>query len=75
VFPDTLERLFGVGYGFKGSWGVSEWEFELLTLGTLAIIVVVGLVGYAVAAPVRHDIAISEGDRPQPTELPPEVAT
>src|SRR5204862_476376 len=40
VFPDTLERLFGVGYGFKGSWGVSQGTFEGLTLGTLATIVV-----------------------------------
>ena len=24
VFPDTLEKLFGVGYGFKDSWGVDR---------------------------------------------------
>ena len=41
VFPDTLERLFGVGYRFKDSWGVTQGEFEALTLGTLAIIVVI----------------------------------
>ena len=23
VFPDTLERLFGVGYDFKDTWGVT----------------------------------------------------
>ena len=47
VFPDTLERLFGVGYGFKDSWGVTQGEFEALTLGTLCIIIpVVALIGY-----------------------------
>jgi amino acid transporter len=74
VFPDTLERLFGVGYGFKGSWGVGQGEFEALTLGTLAIIVVVGVIGYMIGTPVRRDIVAGEGDSPAPTELPPGVA-
>jgi amino acid transporter len=55
VFPNTLERLFGVGYPFKDSWGVSQGEFEALTLGTLAIIVVVGLIGYWAGGGVRAD--------------------
>ena len=46
VFPDTLERLFGVGYDFKDSWSVSQATFEVLTLGTLVVIVAFGLVGY-----------------------------
>jgi glutamate:GABA antiporter len=74
VFPDTLERLFGVGYAFKDSWGVSQAKFEALTLGTLAIIVVVGLIGYAVGGPVRRDIVAGEGNSPAPTELPPGIA-
>jgi glutamate:GABA antiporter len=53
VFPDTLERVFGVGYKFKPTWGVTEGVFEALTLGTLAVIVVVGLIGYAFAGNVR----------------------
>jgi len=57
VFPNTLERLFGVGYPFKDSWGVSQGEFEALTLGTLAIIVVVGLIGYWAGGGVRADQA------------------
>src|ERR1700704_1922310 len=55
VFPDTLERLFNVGYPFKDSWGVSQWEFEGLTLGTLVIIVTVGLIGYWAGRDVRAD--------------------
>ena len=58
VFPDTLERLFGVGYGFKGTWGVGQGTFEALTLGTLVVIVVVGLVGYALGAEVRREDAV-----------------
>ena len=53
VFPDTLERLFGVGYGFKGSWGVGQGEFEGLTLGALGVILIIALVGYAAGAGVR----------------------
>ncbi len=58
VFPDTLERLFGVGYGFKDSWGVGQAKFEALTLGTLAVILVVALIGYALGARVRRDVAV-----------------
>ena len=60
VFPDTLERLFQVGYGFKGSWGVSQSEFELLTLGTLAVVVAFGLLGYWAGRDVRAQTATIE---------------
>jgi amino acid transporter len=56
VFPNTLERLFGVSYPFKDTWGVGQGEFELLTLGTLAIIVGIGLAGYIWAKPVREKV-------------------
>ncbi|HLX31579.1 MAG TPA: APC family permease [Gaiellaceae bacterium] len=60
VFPDVLEKVFGVGYGFKGAWGVGRGEFELLTLGTLAVIVVLGLVGYWFGTGVRRQTATVE---------------
>jgi amino acid transporter len=71
VFPDTLERLFGVGYNFKSSWGVGQGEFELLTLVTLAIIVAVGVVGYIAGRPVREQTAVLE----LPTDIGPAVAS
>jgi amino acid transporter len=55
VFPDVLEKLFGVGYDFKDSWGVSRLTFEVLTLGTLAVIVVIGVIGYMAGERVRND--------------------
>jgi glutamate:GABA antiporter len=60
VFPDSLEKLFGVGYGFKGAWNVSRYTFEYLTLGTLLVIVFVGIVGYLAAASVRKQTATTE---------------
>lgn len=60
IFPDTLEKLFGVGYGFKGSWGVSQSTFEALTLGTLLVILLVGIAGYVAGAKVRGDTATVE---------------
>jgi amino acid transporter len=66
VFPDTLERVFGVGYGFKGSWGVTQGAFEALTLGTLAVIVVVGLIGYWFGAGVRREVAFEPVAAPEP---------
>jgi amino acid transporter len=53
VFPGTLEKLFGLQYDFKGTWSVSRAKFETLTLGTLAVIVVVALIGYWMGRPVR----------------------
>jgi amino acid transporter len=58
VFPDTLERLFHVGYGFKDSWGVTQGQFEALTLGTLGVIVAIGLVGYWYGRGVREESAV-----------------
>jgi hypothetical protein len=54
VFPGTLEKLFGLRYDFKEEWGVSRWTFEALTLGTLAVILAIALVGYALSRDVRE---------------------
>jgi amino acid transporter len=70
VFPDTLERLFGVGYAFKGTWGVSQGTFEALTLGTLAVIVAVGLVGYGLGSGVRRQAATVRLDEGEAATLP-----
>jgi amino acid transporter len=69
VFPDTLERLFGVGYGFKDTWGVSQGTFEALTLGTLAAILILALVGYALGSGVRHDLVATESGGQRPAAL------
>jgi amino acid transporter len=58
VFPDTLERLFGVGYKFKDSWGVTQGVFEALTLGTLGVIVAIGLIGYWLGREIRTREAV-----------------
>ncbi len=54
IFPSTLERLFGIDYDFKGTWGVSFAKFEVLTLGTLAVVALLAVVGYVLGAPVRR---------------------
>jgi glutamate:GABA antiporter len=64
VFPDVLEKLFGVEYNFKDSWSVTRGTFEVLTLGTLAVILVLGFVGYFAGARVRQqtvDIPLDTG--------------
>ena len=54
VFPGTLEKLVGIDYDFKDTWGVSRGTYEALTLGTLGVILVIAVVGYVLAAPVRN---------------------
>jgi amino acid transporter len=70
VFPDVLEKIFGVGYDFKESCGVSRGRFEVYTLASLAIIVAVAVVGYYGGAGTRSQVVALEGDRPAPTDLP-----
>jgi len=53
-FPGTLDRLFGAEYDFMDSWGVSQGAFTLFALGTLGAILLLGLVGYVQAKPVRE---------------------
>ena len=65
IFPDVLERVFGVPYPFNGTWGVGRGEFELLTIGTLVVIVLFGLVGYSFGRDVRQQTAVLE----LPTDL------
>lgn len=56
VFPGTLEPLFGTDYDFTGTWGVSRTTFELFTIGTLVALLVLGIVGYILGAPVRRAV-------------------
>jgi glutamate:GABA antiporter len=58
VFPDVLEKVFGVGYNFTEGWdGVSRGTFEVLTLGTLAVILLLAVIGYYAGARVRAEQA------------------
>ena len=58
VFPDTIEKVVGVNYGsFKDAWGVSRLKFEVYTLGTLAVIVLIGVVGYLAGTDTRREVA------------------
>ena len=53
VFPGTLDELFGRTYSMHDSYGVSRLRFEVFTLGTLAVIVLIGIAGYIGGAGVR----------------------
>ncbi len=55
VLPGTIDRALGQDYSFADNWGVSQGRFLLFTLGTLAAIVIMALVGYAAGAKVRHE--------------------
>jgi glutamate:GABA antiporter len=49
----VLERLFGIGYDFEDTWGVSRTTFEVFTLGTLAVVVGIAVLGYLWRRPAR----------------------
>ena len=54
IFPGTLERLLGVEYSFHDEWGVSRLKFEVYTLATLGVILLIAVIGYALGAPTRR---------------------
>jgi amino acid transporter len=57
VFPGTLEPLLGLDYDFHGEWGVTRGTFEGLALGTLAVVLLIALVGYWMGRDVRRQTA------------------
>jgi glutamate:GABA antiporter len=71
VFPGTLEKLFGIDYDFNETWGVSRGTYEALTLGTLAVVLAIALIGYALGRSVREKVAVIplEGDLPAPAAI------
>jgi amino acid transporter len=71
TFPGTLESLFGVDYDFVDVWGVSRATFTLLTLGTLAVVLLIAVVGYALGADVRRETVVA----PVAAEADPAGAT
>jgi amino acid transporter len=70
VFPGTLESIFGLDYNFKETWGVSHATYEALTLGTLAVILAIALIGYAMGRSVRERVAVL----PLESDIPPAPA-
>jgi amino acid transporter len=64
IFPGTIERVLGVSYGFKDTWGVTRTKFEAYTLVTLAIIVGLAVAGYLAGAKVRRQVVAGEGGAP-----------
>ena len=58
LFPGTLETLFGHDYSVQDSYGVSRMRFEVFTLGTLAVILLAGVIFYILGAPVREKGAV-----------------
>jgi amino acid transporter len=74
LFPGTIEHALGLSYSVQDSYGVSRLRFEVFTLGTLAIIVLVAVVGYALGAPVRRMNATPDGSLELPTSGPQTAA-
>jgi glutamate:GABA antiporter len=48
VWPGAINGWFGESYSVESSWGVSRPFFEWVTLGSLAVMVVLGLVFWAI---------------------------
>ncbi len=64
IFPGTIDEwVFGLKYSVHDSYGVSRARFEAFTLGTLAVVVGLAVVGYILGKPVRErEVDIPLGD-------------
>jgi amino acid transporter len=59
IFPGTIEtHIFGLDYSVQDSYGVSRTRFEVFTLGTLGVIIAIGVIGYLLGAPVRRQTEV-----------------
>jgi amino acid transporter len=54
LWPGAVNALFGQPYSVESSWGVSRPFFELVTLGSLAVMVALGLVFWATGERARR---------------------
>jgi len=43
LWPGAINAVFGQSYSIRSSWGVSRVFFEWVTLGSLAVMITVGL--------------------------------
>ena len=57
LFPGTLETVLGMEYDYTEIWGTSQGSVLGFTLGTFAIVVLIGVLGYLGAGKVRKNLA------------------
>jgi len=57
IFPGLVEGLLGIDYNFQDIWGLSQKQVETFTIGTIAVDLIVGLVGFALAKSVRKNLS------------------
>jgi amino acid transporter len=50
LWPGLIDNLLGHSYSIEGNWGVSRLYFEGVTLGSFVVMVVIGIVFWAVGA-------------------------
>jgi amino acid transporter len=65
IFPGILESLFGLKYDFMSVWGVSQGAFEAFTLGTLLVLLALGLVGYWRGKGIRNHLVAEPDPDPE----------
>ena len=54
LWPGAINAVFGQPYSIKSSWGVSRVFFESVTLGSLAVMIAVGLAFWALGERKRR---------------------
>lgn len=60
VFPGTLESLFGIEYDFQEIWGMARGDVQLFTAGTMLVVILISIAGYAGGKKLRSEIANSK---------------
>jgi amino acid transporter len=57
LFPGILESALGMEYDYAEIWGTTQGAVMGFTLGTFAVVVLIGVVGYLGAGKVRKNLA------------------
>jgi glutamate:GABA antiporter len=72
VWPGAINEVFGQSYSVEASWGVSRMFFEVVTLGSLLVMVALGLVFWVLGERKRRtglvgiEISLGQTGLPDP---------
>ena len=66
VFPGTIEVATGYSYDVEATFGVSRLQFEVFTLGTLLVILVLAVVSVLIGRRESHTVVVAPSQQSHP---------
>jgi heme/copper-type cytochrome/quinol oxidase subunit 2 len=75
LWPGAINGLFGQSYSIEDNWGVSRAFFEWVTLGSFVVMVLVGVLFWAIGRADRRRGLTGEAEEVPQAAAPADPAT